>query len=274
MSPSPFRTLIFDIGDVLVTWSALTKTSISPTLLQQILLTRAWHNFDRGRISQTECYFEVGKSFNVDPHEIALAFEQARASLRPDEHLIAFIKEMKKRYSVSVFAMSNVSAPDYEFLRCLKVDWETFDRIFTSFDAGERKPDLTFYETVILQAKLDAQSTIFVDDKLDNVLAARSMGMRGIIFKSASQAMQDVLNLVGDPVVRAKEWLSRGAKAHDTVTETGKPVSENFAQMLIFELMGDRSVFCLGYLVFHSHHCQVVNQCRGRIGALFQFLLW
>jgi FMN phosphatase YigB (HAD superfamily) len=247
MSPSPLppNTLIFDIGDVLFSWSAKTTTSISPLTLKAILNSTTWFDYERGRLSQDECYHRVGTQFSLDPSEIEQAFIQARDSLQPNEQVIACIRELKANSNgqLRVFAMSNISAPDYECLRTKPADWSIFDHVFTSAAVGERKPNLAFYRHVIAAASVDPQRAIFVDDKLDNVLSARSLGFHGIVFDEPEKVLRTLRNLVGEPIPRAREFLSTNAGVLNSVTDTGIELYENFAQLLILEATEDRCVF-------------------------------
>lgn len=52
-----------------------------------------------------------------------------------------------------------------------------FDREFYSCDLGCTKPSATFFEAVIRSAALDPARTLFIDDRRDNVEAARACGL-------------------------------------------------------------------------------------------------
>jgi len=148
-SLAPYSAIIFDLGDVLFSWSAETKTSISPKTLRQILESPTWYEFERGLVSQDDCYARVGEQFNITASEIAKAFQVARGSLTANTQLITLIKELKAQSLLTVVAMSNISQPDYEYLRSKPGDWSIFDHVYTSAAAGERKPNLGFYQHVI-----------------------------------------------------------------------------------------------------------------------------
>jgi HAD superfamily hydrolase (TIGR01509 family) len=63
--------------------------------------------------------------------------------------------------------------------------WDLFDAEFTSFEAGMIKPDLGYYQHVLESIGLsETRSAIFVDDKVANVEAAKSLGIHGIVFES------------------------------------------------------------------------------------------
>ncbi|KAF7361854.1 Alpha-D-glucose-1-phosphate phosphatase YihX [Mycena venus] len=244
MSPTEsFNTIIFDIGDVLFSWSPHTKTSISPQTFRHILSSPTWFDYERGKLSEDDCYAKVGSEFSLPPEAIRQAFIEARASLQSNDDLIALVRELKEQSNdtLRVFAMSNISLADYKVLRTKKADWDIFDRIFTSGEAGERKPHLGFYKHVISETKIDPGRAIFVDDKLENVLSARSLGLHGIVFpRGGSDRVKRALrNLIGDPVLRGREYLQRNARHLESITDNGIVLQENFAQLLILELTGD-----------------------------------
>ncbi|KAK0461065.1 Haloacid dehalogenase-like hydrolase-domain-containing protein [Desarmillaria tabescens] len=239
-----FDTIIFDIGDVLFSWSSKTETSISSKTLRNILSSSTWMDYERGKVTEQDCYDRVGVEFSLDPAEIRKAFDQARDSLQSDNEMISLIRELKanSRGRLRVFAMSNISLPDYDVLQTKPADWSLFDRVFTSGAVGERKPHLGFYRHVLAETKADPHSSIFVDDKPENVLTARSLGLHGIIFDDRSRVTRALRNLLSDPVSRGREYLSSNAKRLESRTDGGIVLEENFAQLLILEATGDRSL--------------------------------
>ena len=232
-----YSALIFDLGDVLFNWSPQTKTTISPVTLKRILSTPTWFEYECGRISQNDCYQRIGTQFVIDPTEVAKAFAQAQDSLRANDELISAIRMLKaeSNFTLRVYAMSNISLPDYEALRVKPADWSIFDQVFTSGAVGERKPNRGFYRHVLDAAHADPQSTIFVDDKPDNVLSAQSIGLHGIVFNNTAQIVQTIRNLVGDPVERGEAFLQKNSKSLTSVNSKDKRVDENFSQLLILE---------------------------------------
>lgn len=247
-SPSrTYRAVILDFGDVLFTWSNQLKSAIPGKLLKQMMSSPTWGDFECGRISQAECYAKVGERFHVDPKELEDHLSEARKTLSYDSTLIMFVRSLKEEYGISVFAMSNVGHEDYAYVRdhAHEVDWDVFERIFPSYAAGSRKPDTGFYQHVLANIKHDVQPSeiIYVDDKIDNVIAARSFGMHGIVFRSTDQVMQTIQNLIRDPIERACAYLTKNAGHHESFTNTGIVIAENFAQYLILDVTGDKYVY-------------------------------
>ncbi|PPR01294.1 hypothetical protein CVT24_006369 [Panaeolus cyanescens] len=240
----PINTIVFDLGDVLFTWSASTPKSPLPAkVVRNILRSVNWFEYEKGNISEEEAYSLVGQEFNVSAADVKTAFEAARDSLQSDPQMLEVIKELRKK-GITIYAMSNISAPDYEVLKTKAApeEWALFDHTFTSAAAHERKPNIGFFKHVIDNAGIDPTTTVFVDDKLENVLSARSFGMHGIVFEDKSKVIQELKNLCFDPIERGKEFLESHKKKLNSVTSNNIELSENFAQLLILEATGDKSL--------------------------------
>ena len=244
--PPRCRVLIFDLGDVILTWSPVTKTSISQKTIKAILASTIWQDYERGRLSEDECYRLSGNKFSLDPEEVRRAILDARDSLRPDDAFIRFIRDLQAEFqgTLRIFAMSNISAPDYAVARAKSAEWDIFERVFTSEAVGMRKPDLCFFKFVLDEIKVKPTSVVFVDDKSENVLAARSLGINGIVFDDVQRVRQSLRHFTGEPVSRGLSFLEARAGRLESETNCGQIVAENFAQLLILEATNKRCGQC------------------------------
>lgn len=136
--------------------------------------------------------------------------------------------------------MSNISKEDYQVLSTKMADWSIFSRVFTSGHVGMRKPDLSFYHHVLKEIRLAPEEAIFIDDKLENVLAARSLGIKSIVFDDTSIVVHTLSSIFNDAVGRGNKYLSLNAKQFNSITECGVVVPDNFAQLLILDTTQDR----------------------------------
>ncbi|KAJ6474825.1 HAD-like protein [Mycena sanguinolenta] len=238
-----YDNIIFDIGDVLFTWSAETKTTISASTLRRILRSATWFEYEKGNLGETECYDLVASEFRLEASEVATAFQCARDSLAEDPKMIAMLHELKA-LGARLFAMSNISAPDWEVLRHKgkRQDWELFEHVFTSAAAHERKPNLGYFRHVLSETGIHPERTAFVDDKLENVLTGRSLGFKGIVFTKFEDVERQLTVLFRDSVAAGQQWLRSNAKQMKSETNTGVVLEENFAQLLILEATGDPSL--------------------------------
>ncbi|KZT68746.1 HAD-like protein [Daedalea quercina L-15889] len=244
MPPLPlFTVLILDLGDVLVHWSPDTKTEIPPRLLKNMMSSGTWMDYERGHLSQDECYAHLAEEFALPVVDIASAFEQARQSIRVDMDMAALVRELKASDdSLQVYALSNMSIPEYDFIRQIPFDWSIFDAMFPSGLLGERKPHKDVYDRFITKTGIDPLSAVFVDDKSENVSIARSFGIHGVVFESTDQAAPVLRDLFVGPVQRATRFMRANAGALDSVTDNGHAFKDNLSQLLILELTGDESL--------------------------------
>ncbi|KAG2074605.1 hypothetical protein BDR04DRAFT_1173187 [Suillus decipiens] len=210
---SNYTTLIFNIGDVLFYWSSQINTSISPNVLRKILSSTTWIDYEKGRISQAECY-TVGGEFSIDPTEVGRAFQDTCDSLPQSNKVIPHLKA------------------------CSDGMLHIFDGI-TSAGVGGRKLNFGFYKAV---TGADPSRTISVDDKMENVLSVRLLGMRDVVFYDHHKVVRALYNLLGDPVERGRQYLTVNAKKLLSVTDSGIFLRENFAQLLILEATDNRNL--------------------------------
>ena len=97
---------------------------------------------------------------------------------------------------------------------------------------------ITRERSIYLNHATDPRSTIFVDDKLENVSIAWSLGIQGIVFGDVDQVAKLLQRDVSDPITRAWNYLDMKAGYHQSYTNTGIVFPENFAQLLILEATG------------------------------------
>lgn len=210
--------------------------------MQSILSSAIWIEYECGRIEQDTCYRQVAQQFSVPASEVAEAFSQARDSLQPNIDMISFIHKLKEasRGTMKVYAMSNVSKEDYAVLSTKLADWSVFNRVFTSGHAGMRKPDLSFYRHVLEEIKLAPEEAVFIDDKMVNVLAAKSLGITSIVFDDTATVVRTLRNMMSSSVERGYGYLYSNAKHLDSITDSGVVIPDNFAQLLILDATQDR----------------------------------
>jgi len=242
MAANQFTALVMDLGGVFFDFDSHADSSIGALQLKAVLGSPTWHTYECGQLPQQECYDIISKQFGFAAGELERAINLAATTLRFNRDLVEFVKQMKKDANgkLRVFAMSNVSQPDFEVLRDEMEKWDIFDRVFTSGRVGTRKPAFEFYRTVLKDIEAEPQSTIFVDDTLENVIVAESLGLHGIVFDNTANVSRILKNKLGNPLERAERYLRMHAGNMFSTTNTGIRIRENFSQLLILHATGDR----------------------------------
>ncbi|KAJ5369850.1 HAD-like protein [Penicillium cataractarum] len=176
---SSYKAVIFDMGDVLFSWNPQPTAQISLQTLHLMTQCDRWFDLERGTITPEDCYRELGRRFSVNGTEIAAAFEQATESLTPNSTMTSLVQDLKQ-HNIRVYMMTNIPRSNYDQLREMEYIWNEFDEIFASGYMGMRKPDQCFYEHVLGVINVPPTETIFVDDRMENIVSAIKLGMSGI----------------------------------------------------------------------------------------------
>tara|TARA_B100000900_G_scaffold190600_1_gene161436 strand:+ start:1423 stop:2076 length:654 start_codon:yes stop_codon:yes gene_type:complete len=60
--------------------------------------------------------------------------------------------------------------------------YQYFDHVFYSHEIGHRKPEYGAWQYIIEQEGIHAQQTLFIDDKKENIEAAKALGFIGLLW--------------------------------------------------------------------------------------------
>jgi len=239
------KLLILNFGGVLFTYTKPSETAVSE-IFEKMFDTRAWDDYQCDKISRSSFYTHLAQELGVDISNLEEAMRYAASTIQANKKLFDLASELKEKSKgkIKVVAMSNLSTADYQLIRdtCSEPDqWNVFDRIFLSGNIGLRKPNLNFFFHVLVEMGIPPSSVTFVDDELDNIESARSLGINCLLVQNNSSFVHcQIRNFLADPTLKAKEWLAKNAGRHLSETATGVTLRDNFAQLLILELMNDR----------------------------------
>lgn len=112
--------------------------------------------------------------------------------LRPYEQLnvrmFQLLKRLRPEYKIATLCNGGSrEAMNRKFRLNELVDLMIFDG-----EEGVAKPDERIYRLALERLGVDAEEVVFVDDKAENVATARRLGMRGVHFQNARQAISEI----------------------------------------------------------------------------------
>ncbi len=203
---------VFDFGAVLVTWEPLNLLSEcfpqradSPAhaghLAHAVFGHTDWQNYDRGTLSVAEVIERTSERLGLDPSRFAALVHSIGQRLLPLPDSIAWLAALKAQREagadVRLYFLSNMPV---DYARVLErehafVGW--FDGGIFSGDVGSIKPEAAIYQQLQARYALQPRQTVFFDDLLGNVQAARALGWHALQFHNAAQARQELV-LLGD----------------------------------------------------------------------------
>jgi epoxide hydrolase-like predicted phosphatase len=122
--------------------------------------------------------------------------ERLMGALEPNEPLFAYLRGLRDRGLRLGLLTNNVREWEPYWRTMLPVD-EVFDVVVDSGFVGMRKPERGIYELTLERLGLPGSECVFLDDLEVNVEAARELGMHGIVYRGADQAIAELDALLG-----------------------------------------------------------------------------
>ena len=192
------RNLIFDIGNVLTDfrWKEfLQDKGFDEEMISRIAAVSVqnplWCEFDRGILSEEEMMQAFVKEAPQLEKELHLAYDDIHGMVTPREYAIPWLQELKSK-GYGVYYLSNFSKKaEVECSECLSF-LPYMDGGILSYQDKLIKPDPAIYTLLLERYGLVAEESIFLDDTLVNVEAARKLGIHGIWFQTKEQAEEEL----------------------------------------------------------------------------------
>ena len=188
------KLILFDLGGVVFTSGTklfiktLSKRYLLPIeKLEEILDGPIGTEYREGKISREQFWQQVLTHLPLKESIDVLTKEWiAHYNLIPG--MKELITELKRKYRVMYLSdnvRERVQGLDdrFKFLH-----W--FNGGIFSHEVGVRKPDLRIYKLALKTAGVAASEAVFIDDKPKNLVPAKALGMKVILFQSADQLQQ------------------------------------------------------------------------------------
>lgn len=193
------KNLVFDLGNVLVEFKPIDymlrigfEPEMATELNKLIFSNPMWNEFDRGTIT-IESYSKQLKKENPQfSAEIDRVFGSDWVSnmFILDSDVSEFLEEMSHKYRI--FILSNVSQYVLEHIKTLGF-WKHVSGGTYSYLIRACKPEKEIYEAFFRENHVNPAECLFLDDKPENIEAAKKWGMKGIIFK---KNLEEVLEMI------------------------------------------------------------------------------
>lgn len=146
-----------------------------------------------GEITEEQHWAEVAKKLRRPLAEANALRDEFFGGDVIDLTLLAFLRSLKPRFKTGL--ISNA----WSGLRAYIVHHQ-FDDVFhtmtISAEVGTTKPEAKIYHLALEQARVQAGAAVFVDDFIENVEAARRLGMSAIHFRDAESTLIELQKII------------------------------------------------------------------------------
>jgi len=167
------KMIAFDLFGVVITEGHMVSNVLMPLLptdTQKSVVKKFYNQYTRGDISESAFWQGIGQPNNPQLRE------QLLNSFILDEGLAHVVDQLSKDYTLSI--LSNLGKDWAEFLINKFLFKQTFAPITISGEAGCEKPNSRIYDILIEQSQLPAEQIMFIDDRLENLATAHTLGMQ------------------------------------------------------------------------------------------------
>jgi len=181
--------VVFDLGNVLIAWdphpaiaAAVGDAEATRFLGADDFDFGAWnHEQDAGRSFEESEDAAVARTPHWREHILAYRANFDRSLRRGIAPTVDVLRDLHAA-GVRVFALTNWSAELFPVARRRFDFLALFEDIVVSGEEKLAKPDPRIFELLALRTGVPPEACVFVDDKAENVEAARVAGMDGIVF--------------------------------------------------------------------------------------------
>lgn len=147
-----------------------------------------------GKIEEEAHWNDIGGQLGIGSETLRQFRELFWAGDGLDYELTDYIRKLKPNYTTAL--LSNAWTNARQVLTYSKPCIDAFHVAVFSCEVGLAKPDPAIYNLVLRLCSTKPEEAIFVDDFVENIEAANALGINGILFKNAKQAMADVRDLL------------------------------------------------------------------------------
>ncbi len=214
MAASSGKTVIFDLGGVLLHWrpaqilqlvvpelapDEATARVLAARLFQSFVPGSPWADFDLGRVDEPTLALRLaaaladalGNDYAATPAQMRRVIDSVPPHLAALPDSVALLVRVKA-HGHRLFFLSNMPAPYAAQLPAAHPFLAEFEDGIYSAHVGLIKPAPGIFALATERFELDPAQTIFIDDHADNVTAARRHGWQALHFQTAAQAAAEL----------------------------------------------------------------------------------
>lgn len=196
------QTIIYDLGGVLIDWNPMYvykdyfASEQDKKYFFENICTSDWNEEQ-----------DAGRSIK-EANEILIAqypeWEQAirdyygrwKEMIRgPIQDSVDLLEEIKQTGCYRLYALTNWSAETFPVARERFAFLSWFDGILVSGEEKTRKPFEDFYLKLFEKFNIKKEGSVFIDDNLRNIEAARKMGIQSIHFSTSQSLRKELMDL-------------------------------------------------------------------------------
>ena len=194
--------IIFDIGGVILHWDIneminyfVSDEEDKKFIYNKIFDTEEWVGglLDKGSISQYDFIKIIQEKTDHKKDNLVETFILNYYKMYHVKDDVIDIMKLLKERGYKVYVLSNINDYTEEKINA-KNFLDIIDGYVLSYQVHEIKPDEHIYKILIDKYNLNPKESLFIDDVLENIIAANKLGINGRTVEKNST--EDILNIL------------------------------------------------------------------------------
>lgn len=194
---NPIKAIVFDFGSVIVQTN---QEEIAQFVSQSLHISQSEAldslkqlKEEAGKGMEDECFwlnYANSKKIKL-PHHWQENLDAVKFhAMSETPGMVDLVKDLQKQgYQTAL--LSNIRRNQADIKRKTGL-YDLFHPVLLSYAIGVKKPNPKAYEILLSSLKLPPQAVLFIDNKQQNIEAAQSLGIDGILFISSDQIVQEL----------------------------------------------------------------------------------
>lgn len=193
------KNIIFDMGNVLLDYDPEVSLNLflkneedRDIIRKELFEGEEWVLRDLGLISLEEQFARICERIPEHLHDgLRKCIYDWLICMVPIPDARDFCRLVKEN-GFGIYVLSNASESFYEYFpQFMPLDY--FDGIVVSADIHIIKPDIRIYQHLLETYQLQAEECLFIDDRQENIDAAKRIGMQGVVFRNNYDEIREKL---------------------------------------------------------------------------------
>ena len=182
------KNVVFDMGGVLLEWNppaVIARLHPDPAtqarIREQMFEHADWHEFDRGGLTYDGAIQHFAKQTGLTPDETRALIHATREALKPIEGTVHLLEQLADA-GVHTYLLSNMPVSTFDYLIEHHRFFDHFKDLVISGAILLIKPDPAIFKHLVEKTGIVPAESVFIDDLLKNIVAARECGFHAIQF--------------------------------------------------------------------------------------------
>ncbi len=203
MRDDKIKVLLFDIGGVVIDfdfnrafrmWKPISRLSCEQ-MRQAFKYDLAYEQHERGEITAAAYFSHLSAALELEDDHARIAEGWNAIFLGEISETRAMLQAARSK--LPCYAFTNTNASHHAVWSAMFPEvWSSFERVFTSYEIGYRKPEPQVFEHVAHALGVQLDSILFFDDMPENVEAATKAGLRAVHVQSPAD-VRSALQSIG-----------------------------------------------------------------------------